>query len=513
MALFKKKGKTFPVMTTYPEYPRFAKRWSVCREVIEGEDIVKEKGEKYLPMASHKSKEIQKMRYEAFKMRTPFIPFTYMAYQVQHAMVFRRTPTLVCPDDFLNSGRLDNVDGKGNSLYQFCSSSFDDLLKTGFGGVLLDMPEAKPGMSVYEAEKEGIKPYLTYYPAESIINIIFDNTKGVSKLKLVVLREKMDVYSDEFVLINRERYRVLSINKDGFYEQRVFTPVYDDDDNITDMTVSVVPVSIRGEQIDYIPFVLLPSDSAEKPPLYDLAMMNIHHYQVMADYYNGLHKVTMPTGYITGYTPKTDEDGNEDEIVLGDDVFVTEENPDAKFGVLSYAGEGMQHTKEGIDKIESLIAGIFMKSIAPDKKTSETAEAAYVHRSGENARLATFSRNVSEKLSQIIEWYEEWCGFEGAVEIHLNYDYETMALDPNIINSIANISGQGKFPLYCVYYILKQQELIDPDMSFDDYIFLIDQEQLSGASAQEIYEAFKKRINERDNKLKGGVMKNEKKAK
>jgi len=162
MALFKKKGKTFPVMTTYPEYPRFAKRWSVCREVIEGEDIVKEKGEKYLPMASHKSKEIQKMRYEAFKMRTPFIPFTYMAYQVQHAMVFRRTPTLVCPDDFLNSGRLDNVDGKGNSLYQFCSSSFDDLLKTGFGGVLLDMPEAKPGMSVYEAEKEGIKPYLTY---------------------------------------------------------------------------------------------------------------------------------------------------------------------------------------------------------------------------------------------------------------------------------------------------------------------------------------------------------------
>ena len=499
----KANANKFPVMTTYPEYSALAERWTVCREVIAGEDVVKSRGEKYLPMATHKCAEVQKARYNAYKMRTPFTPFTYMAYQVQHAMVFRRTPTITCSDDFKNSGLLDNVDGRGNSLYQFCSNSFDDLIKTGFGGMLLDMPVAEPGMNVLDAEKKGIRPYLTYYPAENIINRIFDNSMGISRLKLVVLREKVEEYRDEFVLLNRERYRVLAINDEGFYEQRIWTPVYDERDNITDFTVETYPVFVKGKRINYIPFVLLPTDIAEKPPLYDLAMMNIHHYQVMADYYNGLHKVTMPTGYITGYTSRDDEE--DDEIILGDDVFITEENSDARFGVLSYAGEGMEHTKDGIDKIENLIAGIFMKSIAPDKKTSETAEAAYVHRSGENARLATFARNVSEKLSILVQWYEEWNNYEGAVEIHLNYDYETIALDPNIINSIANISGQGKFPLYCVFYILKQQELIDPDMNYDDFIFLIDQENLEGNSAQEIYEAFKKRINERDSRLKSRV--------
>lgn len=500
MALFNKKQLSFPVMNTYPEYATLKKRWDVCREVIAGEDVVKDAGEKYLPMASYKSKAERDARYIAYKMRTPFIPFTYMAYQVQHAMVFRRTPTIVCGEDFRNSGLLSNVDGKGNSLYQFCSNSFDDLLKTGFGGALLDMPKGGQGLTVYEAEKLGIRPYLTYYTAESIINRIFDNSTGISKLKLVVLREKVNVYRDEFTLLDRERYRVLAINDEGYYEQRIWNPVYNDKDEIEDMSVEIVPIYVNGQQLTYIPFVLLPTDIAEKPPLYDLAMMNVHHYQVMADYYNGLHKVTMPTGYITGYTSR--DDGDEDEITLGGDVFITEENPDARFGMLSYAGEGMEHTKEGIDRIESLIAGIFMKSIAPDKKTSETAESAYVHRSGENARLATFARNVSEKLSQLIQWYEEWNNYEGVVEIQLNYDYETMSLDPNIINSIANISGQGKFPLYCVYYILKQQELIDPDMTYDDYIFLIDQEGLEGASAQEIYELFKKRINERDSKLR-----------
>lgn len=500
MSLRNQKQKTFPVMTTYPEYSFLSTRWSVCREVIAGEDIVKSKGEKYLPMATLKCRDESIRRYEAYKMRTPFTPFTYMAYQVQHAMVFRRTPTVVCSDDFRNSGLLSNVDGRGNSLYQFSSNAFDDLIKTGFGGCLLDLPKAQQGLTVYDAEKQGIRPYLTYYPAENIINKIFDNSSGISRLKLVVLKEKVNVYRDEFVLVERVRYRVLAINDDGFYEQRIWSPVYDDKDNIVDMTVEVAPVFVKGQRIKYIPFVLLPTDIAEKPPLYDLAMMNIHHYQVMADYYNGLHKVTMPTGYITGYTPP--DDGDEDEITLGGDVFITEENSDAKFGMLSYAGEGMEHTKDGIDKIENLIAGIFMKSIAPDKKTSETAESAYVHRSGENARLATFARNVSEKLSQILQWYAEWNNYDTAVEVQLNYDYETLALDPNIINSIANISGQGKFPLYCVFYILKQQELIDPDMNYDDFIFLIDQENLEGSSAQEIYESFKKRLAERDSRLK-----------
>ena len=280
----KKEEKTFPVMTTYPEYSQLAERWSVCREVISGEDVVKSKGEKYLPMAVLRNRDEQIARYNAYKMRTPFIPFTYMAYQVQHAMVFRRTPTVVCTEEISQSGLFANIDGRGNSLYQFSSNLFDDLIKTGFGGVLLDIPKAEPGLNKLEAEQQGIRPYLTYYPAENIINKIFDNTKGISRLKLIVLKEKVNEYRDEFILVARERYRVLAINDEGHYEQRIWTPVYDDNNEITDITVEIAPVYINGKQIDYIPFVLLPTDVAEKPPLYDLAMMNIHHYQVMADY-------------------------------------------------------------------------------------------------------------------------------------------------------------------------------------------------------------------------------------
>lgn len=498
---------TFPVMTECADYINQKERWAVCRETIEGEDIVKQNGEKYLPMASGKDNEGRKKRYEAFKMRTPYVNFVGGAHGIMHAMIFRRSPSIRCADEFKKSGYLNNVDGKGKSIYQFVSDSTDDLLKTGYGAWLLDVPAATAGMTKLQAEQQGIRPYLSYYPAESIINRFYDNSTGVSKLSLVVLKEQATKVINDFQVEQYTRYRVLTFDKKGYYIQKIYTPVFSDKeyekDKIIKFDVKEIPVTIsidgKTQRLDYLPVVILPYDRPEKPPLYDLAMLNVHHYQLSADYTNGVHMTTVPTGYITGYTPKEDGD---DDITLGGDAFLTEENSDARFGVLSFSGEGLEHCEKAIDKCESQIAGIFMKNIAPDKKTSETAEAAYVHRSGENAKLATFARNVSEKLSQIMTWYAQWCGYDTLMEIHLNYDYETMALDPNIINSIANISGQGKFPLYCVFYILQQQELIDPDMNYDDFIFLIDQENLEGNSAQEIYEAFKKRLEERDSRLK-----------
>lgn len=499
---------TFPVMTQCVDYMTQKLRWKTCRDTIEGEDVVKRCGEDYLPMASGKDCEGRKRRYDAFKARTPYVNFVGGAHGIMHAMIFRRTPTVVCEDAFKQSGSLSNVDGKGKSLYQFTSDSVDDLLKTGYGAWLLDTPQAPEDISKLEAEKKSLRPYLSYYPAESIINKAYDNSSGVRKLSLVVLQEQAGRVKNEFEVEQYTRYRVLTFDAEGYYIQKIYEPVFSDKeyekDKIVRFDVKEIPVKImingKTQRINYLPIVLLPFDKPEKPPLYDLAMLNVHHYQLSADYTNGVHMTTVPTGYITGFTPKENEEDN--DITLGSDVFLTEENSDAKFGVLSFSGEGLEHCEKAIDKCEAQIAGIFMKNIAPDKKTSETAEAAYVHRSGENARLATFARNVSEKLSKIIQWYEEWCGYSGLVEIHLNYDYETMSLDPNIINSVASIAGQGKFPLYCVFYILQQQELIDPDMNYDDFIFLIDQENITGSSAEEIYEAFKKRLAERDKRLR-----------
>ena len=253
MALINNETKTFTVTSVCPQYTKQLSRWKVCRDTIEGEDVVKDMGEAYLPMASGKDCEGRKKRYEAFKMRTPYVNFVGGAHGIMHAMIFRRTPTIRCEDSFKQSGRLEDVDGTGKSIYQFTSDSVFDLLITGFGAWLLDIPPAEPGMTKYDAEKKGIRPYLTYYPAESVINWCYDNSSGQKKLKYVVLKENVDVYTDEFIVKNQERYRVLRINEDGFYEQRIYTPIYENG-QIKDMTIVTNPVTVDNKPIVLLPF-------------------------------------------------------------------------------------------------------------------------------------------------------------------------------------------------------------------------------------------------------------------
>ena len=475
-----------------PLYLTRQSQWKVMRDCIEGSDAVKAAREEYLPKAPGKSKIESERRYASFLKRAVYVNFTGQALDIMHGMIFRRSPAIQAPDNFIDSGALGNIDNRGDNLYQFLSDCVRDVMATGFGGILLDMPAAPEGLTVEEAEKMGIRPHLKYYKAEDIDFWRFDNFNGVERLSLVKLRERVDRGS-MFVHSYETRYRVLAINEKGEYYQTVYDPVKDANGKVVEYTETVIPITVNGNPIEYIPFVMLPFGEPEQPPLYNLAVLNIAHYQSTADFKNGVHISTLGTGWITGHEAKEDEEHKEqnESITLGDDVFLMIPEPEAKVGKIEFAGEGLVHSEKDIDKIESQMAGLFLKDIAPDKKTSETAESAYVHRAGENARLATLARNISVKVTQILQWFMEWKGYEGNISLQLNYDYETMSLDPNIINSIANISGQGKFPLYSVFWILQQQELVEPDMTYDDFIYLIDMEQLSGLTNKEIYDAFK----------------------
>lgn len=488
-----KSRRANPVENTCYSYSKRAPQWRVMRDCVEGSDAVKAAGEAYLPKAPGRNPAEERRRYEAFKKRAVYVNFTGQALDIMHGMIFRRNPTVRGPDGFMESGRLSNIDGRGSSLYQFLSDSVRDLMCTGFGGCLLDMPPAPEGLSVEEAERYGIQPRLKYYKAEDIDFWSYRTFGGREALALVKLREAVPTALSEFDSGTEVRYRVLALREDGEYYQRVYTPVRDEKGEVTGWTSEEIAIRVNGRPLCYIPFVTLPYGEPEQPMLYNLAVLNIAHYQATADYKNGVHISTLGTGWITGHEAKEDggkPDENE-QITLGDDIFLMIPEADAKVGKIEFAGEGLVHAEKDIQSLEAQMAGLFIKDIAPDKKTSETAESAYVHRAGENARLATFARNVGVKMTQALQWYMEWCGFEGEVSVRLNYDYETMSLDPNIINSIANISGQGKFPLYSVFWILQQQELIEPDMTYDDFIFLIDMEQLSGLTNKEIYDAFK----------------------
>ena len=488
------------VETEHPIYTKFKRRWELIRDCVEGDDAIKKKGDVYLPKLCRASPREEEIVYKAYQSRAFWVNYTGQALENIHGMIMRRCPTIDAPDEFKKSGILDNIDGRGTNLHQFLSDSVYDTIQTCFGGLLADIPQARDGMTIAEAEDEGITPYMRYYKAEDIINWKEDDVMG-GRLKVVVLREAYDDSDDMFVHKEQIRYRVLTLGEDGFYKQLLYTPIKDKRGR-SSFTVEEIPFMALGQPITYIPFKPILYKEPEKPMLEDMAKINIGHFQKVADYENGVHKTTLPTGYITGHNA-IDDDGNQEEIILGDDVFLTIIEPEAKVGTLAFAGDGLTHSENAIRHAEEQMAVIGTRIIAPEKNMAETAESGMVHMYGENGKMATFARNVGNTVSEVLTWIMNWSGYEGKVKIDLDVDYEAFRLDPNSINAIANLSREEKFPMLFAFQVLQKQGYIDINYTYEDYIYLLELESQK-MSPMEVFNAFNQKRESESRMIKNG---------
>lgn len=482
------------VQTQHPDYIKRVRQWKLMRDVIEGADAIKGEGKEYLPAPStaHESyDDYEEMMYNAFKERTPFANYTAQIKDCLHGMIENRPAKIEIPNEMLKDGIINNIDYQGNNADQFFSDCLDDVLQTARGGVLVDLPNVDPGISVKQAEDLKIRPYASYYNAESIINWKWRNINGIKTLCLVVLKENIDAAIDEFSHNTVVQYRVLSLNKKNIYEQSVYKETKTEDEKSVFTKISGKPVLINGKTINYIPFVFMPFNEPVKPILYDIALLNIHHYQVSADYQNGAHLTSRPTGYFTGHDPEKDDQGKVIPVLVGTDVFWQLPEPDAKVGVCSFSGEGIEHLERELNRAESQIITLASHIIAAEKKTAENKDAISIHRAGEDAKLATYAKYMSNRFTQVLRIIAEWKGYNpDEVSVELNTDFSNLSFDANAVNSIANIFSQGKLPLRCLYYLLHSSGYLEPDMSYEGFVYLLDLENAS-LSPEEVETAYK----------------------
>lgn len=484
----------FGVKTQHPEYTKRGRQWKIMRDVMEGDDAIKAAGEDYLPRPSTAHAcydKYERMQYEAFKGRSIFTDYTAQIHDCLHGMIENRPAEIDVPENMKGKKFLDNVDNQGNSADQFFSDSLDDVLVTGFGGILIDLPNVDPNMSKARAEKNNIKPYMAYYKAESIINWKFKPVNGVKKLSLVVLKELVDKGENEFAHVKSEQYRVLILENGVYYIQIYSTAKNESGDEVLSAG-SKKPFMVNGHTIDFIPFIMLPFNEPVKPLLYDIAKLNIHHYQVTADYQNGAHLTSRPTGYFTGHEPEVDKKSGEViPVYVGTDVFWQLPEPEAKVGVCSFSGEGIEHLEHALNRDEAQIIMLASHIIAAEKKTAENKDAMNIRKAGEDAKLATYAKNMSYRFTQALQIVSEWMGNkEEIVKVQLNNDFSNLSFDANAVNSIANIFSQGKLPLRCLYYLLKSSGYLEPDMTYEDFVYLLDLESAS-LSPTEVDAAYK----------------------
>lgn len=448
----------------HPDYVAMAPAWKRCRDAAAGQSAVHAAGEEYLP----RLKDQDDKAYNAYVMRTPFYGATWRSIAAMLGLIFRKPPTITAPEKA--KALLEDVTLSGTPLAVLAKTLAEEAITVGRVGLFADYPEAAPGTTLADAQKQNLRPSLAMYCAESIINWRFAKIDNVYQLTLVVLVEQRLDKKDEFEDTSVTQYRVLDLvgQEDGTmrYRVRVFEIKKDETGKEQDVQIGddVYP-TINGKPLTSIPFWIMGVDdltpTCDLPPLIDLVDMNFSHYMVSADYEHGCHFAGLPTPVVTGYTPENGPNGEKpDKLYIGSAAAWVFPNVEAKATFLEFTGQGLDALEKNLARKENLLAILGARMLEAQKKAAEAAETAGLHRAGENSVLASTAQTLSLGIGKALAIFCEWAGESGDIVFELNRDFFPMPMTSDQLVALTASLQQGAISFETFFAQLQAGEII-----------------------------------------------------
>jgi hypothetical protein len=465
------------VSTTHRDYDKFAPKWKRCRDCVSGQDAIHAAAEAYLPRLKDEDATGDvgyrgymiggDSNYQARLKRSDFFNGTWRTIAGLGGMAFRKSPTVQVPAGI--AGYLDDINMAGVSMDGLAMDALDEVLSVGRLGVLVDHPP-KPDnvtpLTVDVAARQGLRPMLQTYPAESIINWKFGRVANSWVLTMVVLQECVAVPEDEFKDKYEDRFRVLDLDPSGEYRQRLFKRENDKDVQIGG---DIYPL-MNGRALDYIPFAILGADGRgdqiDEPPLLDLVDSNIALYQINADYRHGLHFTGLPTPVISGYTPANESE----KIYIGSTSAWIFPDPNAKAAFLEFTGQGLGELQKAIDNKKLEMAMLGARMIADETaKARETLGATQIKRQGENGVLSRIAQAVSEGLEWALGVFAEWAGHSGEVVYQINRDFQPTLIDAPTLTALVASLQAGALSMEEFFDLCQRGDMIRAEVTFEQH--------------------------------------------
>ena len=403
------------VSNTHPEYDKWLITADKMEMVLEGEDAVQNSTEIIKQLSGQNI-----FQYRDYKRRAVWYPFTYRTRHSLHGALFRRMPIVSIPDSL---GYLEEeATPYGTGIKQLASETAYEIFGSGRYGILVDIPQGST------------RPQFLPYHGRNIINWQTCNINGKVDLSMVVLREYVQKQDpdDMFKMIEIEQFRVCRMEQkeSGWvYVQELYQ-----DEELID---SVEPM-VAGQTFGYIPFVFFnQSDngpSPQKSVLYDLALMNIHHYRWSAEEGHGLHFVALPTPWIAGGKLETESAGILQSFPdLTDTSIPRDQNgrpvktdsakptfyigsdkawslpKDASVGILETSGSGIGLIQEKLSKLVEYMQSIGAR-LLNDSNGNETATAIKIQKTSESNALSHIANVIDAGFTDLLAYASDFMG-------------------------------------------------------------------------------------------------------
>lgn len=379
----------------------------------------------YLPDPSPRNEDddVRKHRYAAYLKRAVFYNVTRRTTDGLVSAIFGKYPTHTLTNlEYLET----DIDGSGQSLMQQSKSAAMQCLLKGRGGLLADMP-VNGGVSRADMSTGRIRPTITNYQPESIINWRTERVGAYIMLSLVVLSESYEVEDDGYEQKMGQQLLVLRL-VDGKAESEILRKGEKGDwvskgiNPLTDNT---------GKPLDYIPFYFYGANNndanIDDSPMYDVAELNIAHFRDSADYQEANFIAGQPTLVVTGLTQDWVDSVLSDGIAIGSRSGVMlPSGGDAKLLQAQANGSIFESMKHKEDQMQALGAKLIQTS-----NQNKTATEAAQDNAEETNTLTSIANNVSDAYTKAVKACARYVGADDTdLVVTLNTQFNFAKLSP-----------------------------------------------------------------------------------
>ena len=377
------------------------KGWEIMKAVTEGTDYLRTNSEAFLPLEPREDYEA----YLARVNRAVFSPFTQRLIRAAAGLVLRKPITLTGDPYWTEMFKAD-VDGCKSDLDEYARRILMCSLTYGQSHILVDYPAPSGAVSLAEERQQNRRPYWIEVDPTNLYGWRLDRESNYVNLIQVRIGEKAvlpdgqfgEKVFDQIRVIEPGRYRV-------FRKKEQIEEMYDVSDNSVTGDFEAGSADKDYKQVESgnfslgeILLVTIYSGKTDnlviKPPLLDIAYLNLAHFQRQADLIHSLHVASQPLLVIEGY-----DDQTKDLAISVNYAMATQ--PGNKIYYVEPASSAFDAQSAEIKELQMQMATLGISTLSQQKFVAESADARRLDRVDTNSMLAMVSMELEQKLQKL----------------------------------------------------------------------------------------------------------------
>jgi hypothetical protein len=412
--------------------------WLLIEALLQGTYGIRKGHRKYLPQEPRELDEA----YDNRLMRSTLAPYYVRLERMLAGMLTRKPVRLEDVSDVVTE-QLFDVDLQGNDLNVWTYETARKCIRYGHVGVLVDAPKAG----------DNGRPYWTQYTPRDILGWRSEIKDGKQQLTQLRLMEAITVPDGLYGEKQVQQVRVLTPGAFEIHQK--------------DKKGDFVLIDEGSTSLSEIPFAVAYANRVgvleSRPPLADIAELNLKAYQVQSDLDNQLHISAVPMLAIYGFPQSAEEisAGPGEALALPES---------ARSEYIEPSGNSYSAQFQRLDQIASQINELGLAAVLGQKLSAETAEAKRIDRSQGDSTMMVIAQQMQDLIDNCLGFHAQYMQQAQAGSSFINRDFLATRLEPQEIQSLLQLYTAGTITQETLLNQLSAGEVLGDEFDVEEEI-------------------------------------------